>query len=417
MALLDFFRRKGPGAQQRPKELAALGENSAVTDLTADQLARMLGASQMTAAGVAVTPEAAMKVSAVYACVSLISGAIASLPLRVYDRETKEAADHDYWWLFNEKASDGWTSAVAWEYLISSKLFYGDGFAQLLRSNYRSSRIIGWMPLHPGRVQPYKAEGELHYRVTPADAPPYVVPGADMLHLPSLGFDGLRSPSAITFAAREAIGASLAAEKFTSQFFSQGATHDIALKTKSNLNTTQSDALRASYLAKYAGNRSPLILSGGLEVEKLSITPEDAALLPTRHFTVEEICRVFGVPPHMVGHTEKNSSWGTGMAEQGGNFVRYCLLRHLNPLRQELNQKLWPMRQRYYIEHVTEALERADLQARANAHRIALGRAGEPGYMTVNEVRAIENLPPIAGGDTLNLGAPDEPQTPAAPGG
>jgi HK97 family phage portal protein len=387
--------------------IVALGENGSTSNLTADQLANMLGAAYTTAAGTVVTAETAMRVTTVYACVALVAGAIASLPLAIYDRETGDTADHDYWWLFNEKATEGWTSAAAWEYLISSKLLYGDGFAQLLRQNAYTNRITGWKPLHPNRVQPFRgADGSIWYVVTAVGGPQYVVPAADMLHLPSLGYDEqtMRSPSPITYAAREAIGTSMAAERFSGQFFSQGSTHDIALKAKSNLTKEQADGLRAIYRARQAGSRGPLVLHGGLEVEKLSITPVDAELLPTRLFGVNEICRALGVPPHMVAHTEKTTSWGSGIAEQGAGFVRYTLLRHLNPLRQELNSKLWPVRQRFYIEHTTEGLERADLQARSNAHRVALGRAGEPGWMTVNEVRAIENLPPIEGGDKLNTG-------------
>lgn len=404
--------------------ISALGENSTSTNLTADQLANMLGAAYTTASGVTVNAETAMRVTTVYACVALVAGAIASLPLAIYDRETSEKADHDYWWLFNEKACDGWTAATAWEYLIASKLLYGDGFAQLLRASFYSNKIIGWKPLHPSRVDPFRdAEGLLWYRVTDNSGKQSVIHSADMLHLPSLGFDGLRSPSPITYAAREAIGTSMAAERFSGQFFSQGSTHDIALKTKSNMSKEQADGLRASYLARQAGSRGPLVLHGGLEVEKLSITPVDAQLLPTRLFGVNEICRALGVPPHMVAHTEKTTSWGSGIAEQGAGFVRYTLLRHINPLRQELNTKLWPVRQRFYIEHVTEGLERADLAARSNAHRVALGRAGEPGWMTVNEVRKVENLPPIEGGNTLNTGIKpsegkeDEPEAAAAAAG
>jgi phage portal protein BeeE len=111
----------------------------------------------------------------------------------------------------------------------------------------------------------------------------------------------------------------------------------------------------------------------------------------------------------MIGRTEKASSWGTGMAEQGGNFVRYTLRRHLTPITQELNRRLWPVRQRFFVAYKTEALESGDMKARADGWRVALGRAGEPGWMTVNEVRKAENLPPVDGGDQLFNGAKDAP--------
>jgi HK97 family phage portal protein len=136
-----------------------------------------------------------------------------------------------------------------------------------------------------------------------------------------------------------------------------------------------------------------LILSGGLEPAQLSINSKDAEILATRLFTVEEISRILGVPPHMIGHTDKQTSFGTGIEQQGIGFVRYTLQRHLTPLKQELNRKFWPMRERLFMEHVVEALERADLKTRYEAYRIAMGRAGEMPWMDANEVRRRENLP------------------------
>ena len=150
-----------------------------------------------------------------------------------------------------------------------------------------------------------------------------------------------------------------------------------------------------------------------MELEKLSITPEDASLLDTRRFQVEEIARIFGVPPHMIGHTSASTSWGTGIEQQSIGFVKYTLQRHLVKIEQELNRKIWPTRARYYVEFSAVGLERGDTKTRNEAYRIALGRAGEPGWMSVNEVRRAENLPPVEGGDIM--GAPNA-QTPAAAG-
>jgi HK97 family phage portal protein len=397
----------------------ASGENSVSTDMTAQDLLSLLGSVGMSAAGQPVTPETAMRVSAVYGCVSLVAGAISTLPLAIYEREgqTRKRAEHDYWWMFNEQACEGMTSAAAWEYMISAKLFYGDAIAEWIRPSHYSSRVIGWQPLHPRRVQPFKsAEGNLLYQVQPYVGPSYVLEPADVMHLPSLGFDGISSPSPITHAAREAIGSALASEEFSARFFSQGATSDIALKSAKNMTTAQADLLRASFMAKYGGgknSRIPLVLAGGLEIEALSMNNVDAALLPTRHFTVEEICRIFGVPPYMVGHTDKATSFGTGIEQQGMGFVRYTLQRHLTPIAQECNRKLWPVRSRYFVEHVTQALERGDLKSRYEAHRIALGRAGEQPWMAVDEVRRIENLPPDAN-LKINPGAANAQPTPAA---
>lgn len=382
------------GAAERAG-IVALGENS-TSSLTLSELTAMIGASAVSSSGASVTADTAMKVSAVYGCVSLIAGAISTLPLGVFQRtsEGRDKADHPYWWLFNEQASEAWTSSAAIEYLISSKLFYGDGFGRLIRSN-RSNQVVGWEPLHPLSVQPFKHEGRVLYRVTKSGDAPYTLDSSDMIHLPSLGFDGLTSPSPITYAAREAIGTAISAQQFSGQFFAGGANFDYALKTASKLTAEQLAQLKASLLGRAQnGGRGPLILSGGLEPAQLSVNSKDAEILATRLFTVEEICRVFGVPPHMVGHTDKTTSWGSGIESQGIGFVRYTLQRHLTPMQQELNRKLWPVRERFFVEHITAALERGDLKGRYEAYRIALGRAGEMPFMEPDEVRRLENMPP-----------------------
>lgn len=393
-------------------DVSALGENSFVDGLSMDELVNLLGAAYRSSSGEAVTESTAMRVSAVYGCVSLLAGAISTLPIGIYERSgnDRRSAEHEYWWLFNEQASEGWTTAAALEYLISAKLFHGDGFGQLLRPSAYSNRVIGWKPLHPLCVMPFRHEGRVLYRVTPNDgSESYTLDSADVIHLPSLGFDGLRSPSLITYAAVEAIGAAIAAQKYSGKFFSDGANFDYALKTEQKLKQPQLEALKASLLARIQnGGRGPLILDGGLVPAQLSVNSKDAEILATRLFTVEDICRFFGVPPHMVGHTDKTTSWGSGIESQGIGFVRYTLQRHLTPLAQELNRKLWPVRQRFFVEHITAALERGDLKSRYEAYRIALGRAGEQPWMNADEVRRLENMPPNADLN-LNGGASAQP--------
>lgn len=418
------------GGIERAGINAVLPENSSYTNLTADQLVAALGASVATASGAVVTAETAMRVTTVYACASLVSGAIATLPLPIFERDsemdTRRRVRHDYWWMLNEQAHDNWAAAIAFEYFAAARMFYGDSFARILRPHAFTNRSTGWVPLHPQRVEPFlNSQNALRYRITLRGGSTEVLDPADVLHVPSLGYDGIRSPSPITYAAREAIGTALSAEEYSSRFYQQGSTHDIALKTERRLTEEQLDALRLSYLAKYGGgknSRVPLILSGGLEVEKLSITPEDASLLPTRHFSVEEICRVFGVPPWMVGHTEKTTSWGAGVEQQGIGFVKYTLRRYLTPIEQEFNRKLWPNRERYFVEYDTAALERGDFKTRMEGYRIALGRAGERPWIKVNEIRRTENMEPVEAGDPelAPIGAKekkDETEPAAAAGG
>lgn len=395
------------GAAERAG-IVALGENSSES-LTVNELANLLGAGARAQSGVNVTRETAMRVSVVYAAVSLVAGAIASLPIGIYERQSRERADHEYWYLLNEQSSERWTSFAFWEYLMSAKLFHGDGFARLIRSAVRSSKVIAMEPLHPQCVAPFVKDGAVLYRINPTDgSAPYTLDAADMIHLPSLGFDGLRSPSAITYAGREAIGAAIASQDYTSRFFAGNANIDYALKAQGRLTDKQLTDLKASLMARAAnGGRGPLILSGGLEPAQLSINSKDAEILATRLFSVEEISRILGVPPHMIGHTDKSTSFGTGIEQQGIGFVRYTLQRHLTPIKQELNRKFWPTRERLFLEHIVEALERADLKTRYEAYRIAMGRAGEMPWMGAEEIRRKENLPHDA---NLQLNPGTEPK-------
>lgn len=395
--VLSQYLANRPGAAARVG-VQAFGENSTTSGLSYSDVVNMLGTASMASSGVAVTPESAMRVSAVYACVSRIAGAISTLPLGVFERlegGNRQPVEHDYHWMLNERACEEFSSADAWTYAVSAKLFYGDGFAELLRPSVYSSRVIGWKPHHPLRVQPLRAfNGTKYFRVQPEQGPAYTLDAADMVQLPSLGYDGLTSPSPITYAAREAIGNALAAQQFSGKLFKEGATFDYALKTAGKLDEKQLKDLKDTLLSRIQGSRAPLVLTGGLEPASLTINPKDAEILATRLFSVEEICRIFGVPPHMVGHTEKSSSWGTGMAEQGGNFVRYTLMSHLVQIAQEFNHRLWPTRQRYFVAHVTAALEAGDTATRFKGYREALGRAGEQPFMHVDEIRRAENLPP-----------------------
>lgn len=395
--------------------IQAYGENSTTTGLGYDDLMRLFASAGGASSGVAVTPDSALRVSTVYGCVSRIVGAIATLPLSIYERlpgGNRQPVEHDYHWMLNERACEEFSSADAWIYLVGTKLFHGDGYAELLRPSVYSSRVIGWRPLDPRRVQPLRdsTSRQKYYRVQPEHGPAYTLDPADMVQLTSLGYDGLTSPSLICYAAREAVGNALAAQQFSGKLFREGATFDYALKTAAKLDEKQINNLQAMLLARTQGSRAPLILSGGLEPAALSINPKDAEILATRLFSVEEICRIFGVPPHLVGHTEKSSSWGTGMAEQGGNFVRYTLMTHLVQLAQEFNHRLWPTRQRFFVAHDTTALEKGDTKSRYEGYRAALGRAGEQPFIHVDEIRRAENLPPRE--LPQNAGATPKPQDP-----
>lgn len=422
-AVLNAWRAEhGPEATRVP---AVRAENDVQQNLTVDELAQRLGALATSYAGKAVTEDTARQVSAVYSCVALIAGAVATLPLPIYERTAKgrALAEHPYYWLLNEQPNPDISAASLWEYLLEAYLFHGDAFAEIQRPSLRSNVVSGLLPHHPLRVQPFRdwnRAGKLLYRVQPEVGAMYTLDPADMIHVPGLGFDGLRSVSPITYAARQAIGTAMAAEEFSGRFFSGGARPDVALETDAKADAEQVAVLRSTWQSRYGGtanaNAGPVVLSGGLKLKQFSLNAEDSQLIETRAFQIEEICRIFGVPPHMVGHTDKATSWGAGVENMGRGFVKFTLQRHLVKIEQELNRKLWPTRSRYFVAFDVAGLERGDLKSENEALRIALGRAGEPGWMSQNEVRRIKNLPPVAQGDDLQSGAALEPGAEPVPG-
>jgi len=364
----------------------------------------MTGAGALSTAGPAVTENTAMAIGAVYACIGLIGGAIASLPLQIYRREkdTRARIDHELWWMLNMQPIPAMNASVFWEYLIWSLLLHGDAFARILRDNARGGKITGFQPIHPLDVAVTRADDHLVYTLLGDQREP--IHQDDMLHIPGLGFDGLRGMSPLRHAAKQSMGLSLAADEYSARFFSNGARPDYVVSVQGTMTREQQDLFRESWMARYAGIGNahvPAILTGGGDVKALSLNPGDAQLIETRNFQASDIARFFGVPPHMIGITDKTTSWGSGIEQQSIGFVKYTLQRHLVKIEQEINRKCFRVASPF-AEFNTAGLERGDYQGRNAGYRIAVGRAGEPGWMTVNEIRKLENLPPIDGGDKLS---------------
>lgn len=372
-----------------------------------------LGGNQA-ASGYAVNPQTAMRVSAVYACIARIAGAIASLPVPLYERTDdgrKKVENAPLWWLLNEQPHPIWSAATMWEWVIGCNCLRGDAFIQIQRN--AAGQANGLLPLHPDTVAPENAGDHLVYYIQPRDGGrPYGLHQDDVLHIPNLGFDGLRSPSVIRHAAMQSIGIALAADDYSGKLYANGAMPKHAFFWEGKVETEQIDLLQRTYAERYTGSGQvgkPMVLSKGVEMKELSMTAADAELLESRKFQVIDIARAFGVPPHMIGATEASTSWGTGIEQQTIGFVKYTLQPYLNRIEQEINRKLFRTA-RYFVEFQLDGLMRGDYKSRNEGYRIAAGRAGEPGWMTINEIRRLENLPPIAGGD--ELWKPD-PKTPS----
>lgn len=346
----------------------------------------------------AVTEISVQSVTAAYGCVNLIAGALANMPMEISAKQAngqrQKLFDDPALDLLNMQFSPRWSAFSAWEFLCRSRLFHGDGFAEIMR---RGSQIAGLRPLHPLRVQvaPWTDGSRLAYVVTPesweADQTRRVIDQDDMLHVAGWGFDGLRSLSPLRYALRQAGGVALATQDFSGQFFANRARPDYALSTDQRLSEEDIEKLRAMVDEKHSrasGNAGrPMLLQGGLKIEQVSMSNEDAELILTRGFQIEEICRVYGVPPWMVGRTEKNTTLPGGIATQGEMFVRYTLGSHMTAFQNEINRKIFA-RQGKVAEFDRFAFTSGDLETMFTAFRTAIGRAGEPGIMTQNEVRA-----------------------------
>lgn len=384
-------------------------KNSATVDSgmirRGDGIWEALGGSSGTAAP---TEREAMAVTAVYACASLISGAIAALPMNIYrradDGDLAQDFNHAHWWMLNEQFCPRWSASAGWSFLTASKVLHGDGFAEILRSQ-RDGSVLGLVPLHPQRVRVIAAPdgSRLIYEVQPDPTIEVKAAGHDkvrvldqddMLHVAGFGFNGLRGMSVLRTALRSSGRLAISAQEFSRNFLNNAARPDFALKTDGNIDDDKYQQLQdrlAEHRSPMNAGR-PMILEGGLDIKELTMPMEDMQLLETRKFQVEEIARAFNVPPFMIGHTEKTSSWGTGVEAMGAGFVRYTLRDHLNAFHNEINRKFY-RRPNLCAEFDTSELERGDFKAMAEGVRIAIGRAGEPAVMSVEEGRRKLRLP------------------------
>lgn len=408
------------------KRAAVRGEGEATT-LSSDRegMAQIFRDPFNTVAGAVVNESTAMRVSAVYACTRLISGAIAGLPIPVYQRgvEGRQRVEHDYWWMLNEQPCATW-SASAWrEFAQLQVLLRGDAIAYLLRN--RAGVVTAIVPWARSKVrwelvkQSARDPGRLKYYFQSEEGT-FGADQDDVLHFPGFGFNGVHSMSVIQWGARNGIGIAIKGDDMAGNFFSSGGKPEIAITSaKSMTPKMQGEFLHAwnEKYRDYSDNRIPLILTEGLDVKELTMSAVDAQLIETRKWQVIDIARAFGVPPFLIGETEKQTSFGSGVESLGIGFVKYTLKPHITRVDHELNRKLFRT-SRHFVEHNVDGFLEGDAKAQAEYFAKALGGPGSQGYMAVDEVRRIKNLPPMGGEFSKVMkagGAPaEEPKPPEA---
>lgn len=365
------------------------------------------------------TSDSAMKVSAVFACTRLIAGAISSINVEIHKSDGKggseEVFDHPYKNLLSLAPNGSITGSTFWKTMVANKVLNGNAYAPIIRA--QSGRPVGLLPIHPKRVQPYQAwELELdkqlnvpwyylYYKVQWDNKESTLIDQADMLHIPNVGWDGKEGMSTIK-AGAQAIDLAGSAEESASKLFNNGMLNNVAISypdSSGKIPDDAKEALRKSIESLHAGSKNhyrPLILTDGGDIKTMQMNAGDAQLVESRAYSVIDVCRFFGVPPVMVGETEKTSSWGSGVEQMARWFVMFTLNDHLTDIEQELKRKLFT-KSNYFAKFDEKELTRGDTKTRAEYNKAALGGTQAPAWMTQNEVRATENLPPIEGGDKL----------------
>ncbi|MFN3424884.1 MAG: phage portal protein [Novosphingobium meiothermophilum] len=356
-----------------------------------------------------VTDKTVLSVSAAYACVNLIAGAISALPVKIYresrDGQREELPSDDLWYLLNEEFLPRWSAAHGWEYAAQSLLFHGDAFMAIRR---QGARIVGLEPAHSDNVQVLASKDRMRliYVVRWENGAVETIDQDDMIHVAGFGFNGFRGVTPLRHVLGTSAAIAIATQEYAGRFFANSARADVVLSTDQAINRETADEIRNRWAENYAGYQNshrPAVLGSGFTIKQLTMNAEDAQLLATRQFQIEEIARAFGVPPFMIGHVEKTTSWGSGVESMGKAFVRFTLRQHLNKFQTEINRKFFRNAGKR-VEFDTFDLESADMKTLFESFRVAIGRAGEPAFMTTDEVRDKLRLKRTAGGNVLGSG-------------
>jgi HK97 family phage portal protein len=353
--------------------------------------------------GVAVTQESAMRVTAVFACVRILSWTLASLPLHVYrrlePRGKERATTHPLYRLLHGHPNPEQTIFQFCSLLAAHECLWGNGYAEIEFDHH--GRIVALWPIPAWRCEPRRAAETraLFYEVTLPDGKLKKLADYQVYHVKGLSLDGDSGLSPIAMA-REAIGLSVAAEKFGASFFGNGLNAGGVIEHPKSLSTEVHKRLKEDLNEKHEGLGKAhrlMFLEEGMKYVKVGINPDEAQFLDTRKFQVADIARLYGIPPHMIGDTEKSTSWGTGIEQQGIGFVVHTMRPYLVAWEQEMALKLLDSRDQdtYYTKFAVDGLLRGDTASRYSAY--ATGR--QWGWLSVNDIREYEDMNPIEGGD------------------
>ena len=362
-----------------------------------------------TTSGKPVNEQTAMQTTAVYSCVRILAEAIASLPIHVYkySEDGKERVyNHPLYQLLHNEPNPEMTSFVFRETLMSHLLIWGNAYAQIVRDG--AGHVIGLYPLMPDKMQVDRDERGNIYYIYSRDSnenPNFKKYGNvylrqdEVLHIPGLGFDGLIGYSPIAMA-KNAVGMTLACEEYGASFFANGANPGGVLEHPGILKDPSK--VRDSWNKVYRGSNNAhkiAVLEEGMKYQQIGIPPEEAQFLETRKFQVNEIARLYRIPPHMVGDLDKSSF--SNIEQQSLEFVKYTLDPWVIRWEQSLQKALFlPIeKNELFIRLNVDGLLRGDYQSRMNGYAVAR----QNGWLSANDIRELEDLNPIPEDEGGNL--------------
>ncbi|MDW8706113.1 phage portal protein [Streptococcus suis] len=340
----------------------------------------------------------AMQTTAVYACVRILAEAVASLPIHVYERTStgkEKKVEHPLYFLLHDEPNHEMSSFVFRETLMTHLLIWGNAYVQIIRD--RSGQVISLYPLLPDKMSVHRDDsGKLYYKYKrqSEENPNFkekgdaILRAEDVLHVPGLGFDGLIGYSPIALA-KNAIGMTLATENYGASFFKNGANPGGVLEHPGILKDPK--RVRDSWNAVYNGVTNAhkvAVLEEGMKYTQVGIPPEEAQFLQTRKFQINEIARLYRIPPHMVGDLEKSSF--SNIEQQSLEFVKYTLDPWVVRLEQAFKRSLFLPEEKktYFVKLNVDGLLRGDYQSRMNGY--AIGR--QNGWLSTNDIRELEDL-------------------------
>tara|TARA_R100000654_G_scaffold19584_1_gene39994 strand:+ start:3179 stop:4369 length:1191 start_codon:yes stop_codon:yes gene_type:complete len=338
----------------------------------------------------------ALTLTAVWCAIRLLSESVSSLPCSVYSKQPNgdklEDPNNKIYELIKYRPNKYQNKITFFEYIMMSICTDGNSYVQIVRDG--SGRPIELIPINPENVTVVINDGELYYQIDNAGG---ILDASDILHFKTLTDNGIDGISPIS-QCKKALSWGLNIEEFGDTFFKNGAKPSSVLSTDRALSEQAIERLKNSFTTTYSklkNSNSTIILEEGLSFTPISISPEQAQFLASRQFSIEEVARIFNIPPHMLKDLSKSSFNNIEMQSQ--EFVTYTLMPYITRIENEMNYKLFRTNEigKTFIEFNVNGLLRGDVKSRNEAYKTAITN----GYMSINEVRQKENLNSIEGGD------------------